>query len=319
MPTTVNRGYVTPSHGASVDSWDTPVNTIFSQIDSNFGATSTVSMSNVDVTLNSSQYVCGTIVLGGTLTGNCRVLFPNVSGWWTIVNNSTTSNSIYVAARLASGGRQIGLPPGEPIDIFSDGTNMYYRNLGVIGMEYPYASTTVPAWILNSTVPPFLNEDGSSFNPATYPYLYTLLGTSTLPDSRGRGRFNYNAGTGRLTSAGGINGDSLGAAGGVGSGITISQSNLPSVNFSISGITLSDPGHTHGVSGGTVAGTTATTATIGAGPTSIPINTSTPVVGANTTGITISSQGSAASGGSGSAIATVSPGYVGGLTLIRAA
>lgn len=75
--------------------------------------------------------------------------------------------------------------------------------------------------------------------------------------------------------------------------VTIAQANLPSLSFNNSGITLNDPGHPHANGYSPVAGAQA-----GAGAfTSIAVNTSTEF-----TGITISSQGVAASGGSGTAI-----------------
>jgi hypothetical protein len=140
---------------------------------------------------------------------------------------------------------------------------------------------------------PFGNGDGST--------------TFGIPDRRGRtlaGRDNMNttsgaAAAGRLTSGGsGIPGIQLGAAGGAETQ-TIGQTNLPSVNFANSGITLSDPGHLH-------VGQALTSGHVGATGGSNVGNANTNT-GSSTTGITISAQGSAASGGSGTALSDTQP------------
>lgn len=226
MPVTTNRGYSTPVHGGGVDTWDGDLNTVFNQIDQNFGAVASVSVTSTNVTLNSSQYVCGTISLSGTLTANCIVLFPNVQGWWTVINGCTVG-AFYVACRLAAGGNRIGIPPGEAIDVYSDGTNMGYRNLGRIGSYLDLASTAVPAWVTGSSVPPALLCDGSTYSAVTYPKLNAILGTTTLPDFRGRMAAFLNGGTGRITTAGsGIDGDTRFSGGGAQNQLVL-QANFP--------------------------------------------------------------------------------------------
>ncbi len=148
---------------------------------------------------------------------------------------------------------------------------------------------------------PFGNGDGST--------------TFNLPDRRGRvlaGRDNMGGtAAGRLTAGGsGVTGTELTAAGGD-EVETISQGQLPDVNFTISGITLDDPEHTHTY---TIEGATGT---LGTGTTSeasdsgnVMIYNSSlnrMVVNAASTGITIASQGVAASGGSGDALVTTQP------------
>lgn len=80
--------------------------------------------------------------------------------------------------------------------------------------------------------------------------------------------------------------------------VTLSQANLPNVNFTNSGIALNDPGHTHGLTAvvkdsGRQNIASGAVAAFGFDGTNVA-NT-----GSNTTGITVSAQGSAASGGSG--------------------
>lgn len=128
--------------------------------------------------------------------------------------------------------------------------------------------------------------------------------TFNLPDLRGRyapGRDNMGGSTaGRLTAANyGTNPDATGATGGAESK-SILQANLPNVNFTNSGITLNDPSHFHQVpiQASSIYGT-------GSTPGMAPGGNTNSV--SNTTGITISAQGHAASGGSGTALSVVPP------------
>jgi microcystin-dependent protein len=154
----------------------------------------------------------------------------------------------------------------------------------------------------------FALPQGQNLSASTYPAANAVLGTTygnpgggdfTMPDVRGRVTAGLDAGgSGRITVAGGnFDGTVLGNAGGAqNQSITIAQGNLPSVNFTVSGISLSDPTHDHSIpttssSGGSngqpIAGQNL-------GQTASTSNAS--------TGISVSSNGSAASGGSGTAL-----------------
>src|SRR4051812_14367262 len=104
MPTTTNRGYASPAHSGAVDTWDADLNAIFSQIDKNLGAVSTVALTNANVILNAAQYACGTIRFTGTLSADPLITFPSVSGWWTI-DNQTVGGTHYII--LSCGGGEI--------------------------------------------------------------------------------------------------------------------------------------------------------------------------------------------------------------------
>lgn len=153
------------------------------------------------------------------------------------------------------------------------------------------------------TVFPWGNGDGST--------------TFALPDLRGRAVAGADAMGGvaasRLTSTYyGVSAAAPNAAGGSQSA-TVAQANLPSVNFNVSGIALTDPGHSHiapdlghqtpNGSGSNIA------VTAYAGPPATytqDVSTQT-----STTGITIKNvggvQGAAASGGSGTPLPTIQP------------
>lgn len=106
-----------------------------------------------------------------------------------------------------------------------------------------------------------------------------------------------NQGTGRI-SAGGVDGNTFLAAGGADAQV-IAKANLPLYN-----LTVTDPGHRHNIG--------SATSLAGPGPGSNPGSGSQITSGSATTGITVSS------GGSGTALPTINPIQISGLTLIRA-
>lgn len=244
-PTTTSRNYAVPVHGSDVDTWDAPLNSNFGLIDKNLGATTTVALSNANVTLNATQLSCGVIRFTGILTAPVFVIFPStVSGWWTI-DNRTTGNFDVVVTTGGPGPEDIAIPQGQgmAVDIYVDagsGGRVFFRNLyPAIGMYVDYAGTALPRWVTLCTVPPFLLCDGSAFNGTSYPTLAQILGGTTLPDFRGRSRSYLNGGTNRITAAvSGIDGDTRFSAGGSQS-ITIGQANLPAVAPSFTGVPIS--------------------------------------------------------------------------------
>lgn len=212
MPTTSNRGYEVPVTGTEVDTWGDVINANMDLIDNNIGGVATVALTNVNVTLTANQYACGTIRFTGTLTGNVIITFPSVSGWW-VIDNRTTGN-FYVQLTCGAGNK-IATQQGTLTDICTDGSAVSFRNLGKIGEYWDYAGSAVPNWVTACTVPPYLLCDGSTFSAVTYPHLNTILGGTTLPDSRNRVRIPLGGGTGRITTAGcGIDGTVRFAAGG---------------------------------------------------------------------------------------------------------
>jgi hypothetical protein len=134
----------------------------------------------------------------------------------------------------------------------------------------------------------------------------------TLPDMRGKsfiGRDCMGSGcaglllSSNITSGGTDGVDTPAAGGGVANqtaSTTITQANLPNVNFAVS---VSGANHAHGVSGGTIAGTsTYPTWSAGGNGGGFPIGPSS--ISINNSG-TLSMSGTAASGGSGTAAASV--------------
>jgi microcystin-dependent protein len=156
---------------------------------------------------------------------------------------------------------------------------------------------------------------GQAVSRTTYSALFAVIGTTygagdglttfNLPDLRGvslAGLDNMGgSAANRLTNTYfGASSTTLGTLGGA-QNHSVLQANLPNVNFTHSGTTLNDPQHSHTFS-------TAANASVGAIPKAGDSSvTNTGTTAAASTGITVSAQGSAASGGSGTPLATIQP------------
>lgn len=81
-----------------------------------------VAISNANVTLTPLQYGKPVIVLSGALTANLNLIFPNIAGQWTIVNNCTGDFS--VTAKTADG-TGVTLPTKRTRMVWGDNTNLY--------------------------------------------------------------------------------------------------------------------------------------------------------------------------------------------------
>lgn len=307
MPSTftTNLNLEQPARGEQVGTWDTPVNNNSAIIDSVIGGTATIVLTNSNVTLSAVQYQSRYIVFTGTITADIAITFPYVGSDHTIENRTAGAFSVTLQTTNASA-EVIACPPYEPFDILTRASTagVRYRNFGRIGDEWHYGGSSVPAWVSACTIPPYLNANGTAFSSATYPALATIYGGTTLPDAQGRARFTLNQTVTRISSLGGIDGNTLFAGGGLQT-TTLSSANVPPVPYS-------DTGHFHteaqsflfvnnnpsgglsvlGGGGGGGGNSQTAPATI----TSLTIGNASP-----------------------SAFANLPPGYVGGLTLIRAA
>jgi microcystin-dependent protein len=237
-PTSINLQLSLPVRGGDVGVWDTPVNGDFNILDSAFGGVASVSLSGSPVTLSITQAQNSVLRFSGTISTNITVTLPAIVKFWTVENNTSGA---FVVTLTTGSGKVIGLPPGEPSDVYSDGTDVKFKNLGRTGLVELWYLTALPAWVSACTVLPYLNLDGSTFNATTYAALNTFLGGNTLPDLRGRMPAGLNQGTGRITlhSSGGVDGNTLGASGGE-SEHTLLSNELPVITPS-GAVTLGTP------------------------------------------------------------------------------
>lgn len=250
----------------------------------------------------------------------------------------------------ASGGALVAIAGGDlgsgvVATIVRDGAEFVLTNPATgsapVGSEISLTSTTVPAG--------YLVENGTCVSQTTYAALYAYYGGSDIwsPGSTGSacsaGNFHLPYANGRTSVAadtmGGVVASVLTSGGSSclatapavlcgAQNRAIAQANLPNVNFTHSGTTLSDPGHVHsitdpghahgaGVGDGFINYFLGNTGNIGYNPSGTFFgggsvtapNTTGISINSATTGITVASQGSAASGGSGAALPTVQPTY----------
>jgi microcystin-dependent protein len=222
-----------------------------------------------------------------------------------ISDSTAIGRALLTAADAAAAGALLpGLPPG---------------------IVFPYAGTSAPAG--------YLLCGGQAVSRATFAALFLVIGTTygsgdgattfNVPDLRGRvvaGKDDMVQGSAnRLTNqAGGLDGDILAAVGGS-EGATITQAQLPSCTFANSGISVGETPHRHfEFSTDQNVNTTLTNANRpqvagffgGDGATNNAAGTADCTIGlssAATAGVTITAQGSAASGGSGAAHNNVQP------------
>lgn len=85
-----------------------------------YGSTS-VALTNTNVTLTAAQSSKPIIFLTGTLTGNVQVTLPNTSQKWYVVNQ--TVPGAYTLSVLESGGTPVAIVPGA-VELRGDGTNV---------------------------------------------------------------------------------------------------------------------------------------------------------------------------------------------------
>ncbi len=219
-----------PARGDQVGVWDTPVNSNMTVLDLVSGGNATISVAAGSVVLAAAQYQARRLTLSSTLIASVTITFPtSFTKSYDIFNSATGSSAFIITLQTtAAGGQVICAPPGECVEVFNTGTGLRYKTLDRVGAYWDYAGSSVPAWVAGCTVPPYLNCDGSTFSATTYPALAAILGSTTLPDCKGRTRYTLDQGAGRISSAAtvGFSGSSVGASGGAQSQ-TLITANLP--------------------------------------------------------------------------------------------
>lgn len=215
------------------------------------GAATTVTLSlpsgSIAVGAGPVQSQNALIRFTGTLTGNA-VFTLGMPGRY-IFHNACTVGTNYIQIASSGAGNACGLPPGQKVTLFHDGTNIDFVDTMPVGAPLDlHGATSMPAWMTACTVLPYLIKDGTTYNISTYPALGALLGstyggngvtTFAVPDERARMRIGLDTGsTGRLTPSVSVDGTVLGSAGG--------DQNPQAHRHTV---TLNDPGHRHDFTG----------------------------------------------------------------------
>lgn len=299
-PQTGNILLAIPTRGSDTGTWDLPVNGDFNSIDGHFGGVVTVGLTNVNVTLTAptgtatpspgpTQAENAVVRLTGTLSGNVQITLPLPGP---IIVENLTTGAFVVSFRAVGSGEIIATAQGTRKAIYNDGTNVRFVGGPDPGAQELWASlSAIPAWVSACTVKPWLLCDGSIYNFSDYPYLGAMFGatfggngstTFGVPDLRGRVPLAYDGTGTRITTAGcGINGQTLGAAGGLQTS-SILRTDLPNTSVTV---TITDPGHPHTIQGQQVNVANGSVPLVGFVSGGSPIANS-GIVNSNTTGIT---------------------------------
>jgi hypothetical protein len=125
MPSSTNKGYTQPTYNSESGTWGTDINNNLTGIlDLNLGGATSVSLSNVNVTLTTTQARNLTVQLTGTLLTNVSV-FSGCIGFYCVENYATTGAfAITWFANFGAGnvGTGIVIPAGIRAWVLSDTT-----------------------------------------------------------------------------------------------------------------------------------------------------------------------------------------------------
>ncbi len=324
-PNTTNIALIVPNTGDLPGAWGTSaLNPNFSALDGILGGVANISLgaaTTIALTLPSGSITPGAgpvqsqnalIKFSGTLTGNANITLGMPGRY--VFHNQCTVGTFYVKVQSSGAGTACGLPPGQKVTLFHDGSNIDFVDTMPVGAAFDlHGATAVPAWMTACTVQPYLVKDGTVYNVTTYPALGAALGstfggngssTFGVPDERARMRVAFDTGaTNRLTTAvSGVNGATMGSAGG--------DQNSQQHTHTLS-VSITDPGHHHLNSAGDNSWVAGNHGALNGGP--VTVGNSVTMQNA-TTGITAS--GTATNAGSG-ASQNVPPAIVSFLALIK--
>lgn len=181
---TPSKALEQPARGDDVGTWDTPVNGNMDIIDRSFGQTATIVLAGSDYVLASSEYQCVFIQLTGILTASVSVVLPQLGSFY-VFQNLTTGGSgqgfqVILTTNVAFS-HGIAAPPGAPFMINCDGIDTRYVGGPTVGVIVNHIGTSLPSWMQNCTVKPYLLCDGSGFSASLYPGLYKLIPAQVVP------------------------------------------------------------------------------------------------------------------------------------------
>jgi hypothetical protein len=146
----VNKDLALPGTGDAVGTWGTILNGNFSIIDAAFGGTTTITLSNANVTLTQVQVEPVRILLTGTVTTSLQVIFPaGISGFF-IVQNTTTQGSNVITLSNAVGGTTVTASANSNTFVFVDGSSGATKGVSLASPSAVTAGTGIS--IVGSTV-----------------------------------------------------------------------------------------------------------------------------------------------------------------------
>jgi|SRR5882757_3896758 len=122
---TVNKGIEQPSAGSYNNTWASPVNADWEDIDNALGGSTTITVTGIAAgvyTLSLTQYQPPNIVFNGALSASLVYALPVGVGWiGTVFNNTSGAFSLIFAS---NGGGSLTLAQGQRSMIVCDGANV---------------------------------------------------------------------------------------------------------------------------------------------------------------------------------------------------
>jgi hypothetical protein len=148
MATTTNLALNQPAYNSSA--WDVPLNANEDILDAAFGNTTSVALTNTNVTLTSAQCRAMQIRFTGTISANIIITVPAIGGRWTFTN--ATSGAYTVTIASAGAGTSVSILQGYSTLLFSDSTNIVLADGGVLGGSPTFTNLTVTGTATIATV-----------------------------------------------------------------------------------------------------------------------------------------------------------------------
>ena len=128
--TTTNLNLNEPSYNQTSPTWDQPLNNNTTILDAAFGNTTSIALTNANVTLTSTQLQVMQVKFTGAISANIIVTVPAIGGRWTFTNSTTGAYTVTIAS--AGAGTSVVAPQGYSTLMFSDATNIVLADGGVI-------------------------------------------------------------------------------------------------------------------------------------------------------------------------------------------
>lgn len=177
---TVNANLEEPANGDYVDTWNIPLNSNFSILDSKFGTSAVIDVTGLSgpIPLTEQQIQSANLFFAGNMAGDVIYTVPTgVGGFWSIVNATTNAHTLYInvigAVRIA-----VETAAGSGM-YYSDGTAFHSSILAQL-TDASVANAAVAAFA--TTIPTTFNTV-STYAAATTATANIAPGTSVAGSS----------------------------------------------------------------------------------------------------------------------------------------
>lgn len=159
--------------GDNSGTWGSELNTaVFTILDNALGGAQTFSLSNVDVTVSTTQSQNNAFLLTGTLTGNVNIIFPSIGRMIYVVNNTT--GNFTVTLKTASAGVTQTIAQGTGGIYILNATDVYQ----LVNVDVLKRNVTATITVGYTITPNSLGSISGAFtpNPALGNYQYLTNG-----------------------------------------------------------------------------------------------------------------------------------------------